>query len=285
MPKRPRPHIIEDLARAALRDTFSRIGWTSEDLAQDYGEDMLVRIFDEGEATPWTFFVQSKATDSIHRFLIGDGAFLSFSIKSDHAKHWTSFWEPVVLAIYDTKSKLTYWEIIQTSLESPHELTAGNPRASLRVHVPVDNVLDDEGVQRLRYRTKQRFERFEAQKVGAQILLEELKSQWGVEISYDPENGVLLLPEGEFRADPAGTVRFIAFGRLAAQFQRIRDQHGVEAQHALDQGLSIMEQVIRGFESGAKLQLRDSTGGVEQEWKSLKSLFHYIDRMSELDQE
>ena len=106
-----------------------------------------------------------------------------------------------------------------------------------------------------------------------------------IEISYNPEIGVLILPVGEFRADSEGSQRFPAFGRLAAMLQRLKDQHGVEARLALEQGLAIMKQVFEGFESGAKLQLRDSTGRVEHEWETLQMFFHYIDRMSELDPE
>ncbi len=78
MPRRPRQHVIEDFARAALRDTFAGQGWTTEDLNEDYGLDMLVRVFERGKATPWCFFVQSKATEQFSRLRLKDGRGLSF---------------------------------------------------------------------------------------------------------------------------------------------------------------------------------------------------------------
>ena len=53
MPRRPRQHILEDLARAELHRVFEEFGWAVEDLKKDYGEDLLVRIFDKGVATPY----------------------------------------------------------------------------------------------------------------------------------------------------------------------------------------------------------------------------------------
>jgi len=68
MPKRPRSHEIEEFSRGRLRDLFGRLGWVVWDLHPDYGEDLLVRIFTNGAATHYSFFVQAKATDHIDRY-------------------------------------------------------------------------------------------------------------------------------------------------------------------------------------------------------------------------
>lgn len=73
MPQRPRSHEVEDLSRNRLRDAFNGVGWTVEDLRKDYGEDLLVRIFDNGIATPLSFFVQAKGTDVIQNYASATG--------------------------------------------------------------------------------------------------------------------------------------------------------------------------------------------------------------------
>ena len=73
MLQRPRSHRIEDLSRNRLRDAFNSVGWVVEDLRKDYGEDLLVRIFEQGVATPVAFFVQAKATDRIEDYTNADG--------------------------------------------------------------------------------------------------------------------------------------------------------------------------------------------------------------------
>ena len=91
MPKRPRQHVLEDLARARLHRDFASIGWSVEDLGKDYGEDLLVRIFEDGHATPWSFFVQSKATDHLDKIRLNDGLHLAVPLASTHLQHWALF--------------------------------------------------------------------------------------------------------------------------------------------------------------------------------------------------
>jgi hypothetical protein len=122
MPTRPRQHVLEDLAHAALLRAVGEAGWTVESLSNDYGEDFLVRIFRKEKATPWAMFVQSKATDSIARYLSKDLSTIHYPIETRHLTHWERFWEPVVLAVYDAKSKQTYWRVVQPWLE-PYRYT------------------------------------------------------------------------------------------------------------------------------------------------------------------
>jgi hypothetical protein len=71
-PNRPRSHILEDSSRNQLRDIFTRLEWVVWELHPDYGEDFFVRIFTNGMATHYSFFVQAKATDNIDQFMHKD---------------------------------------------------------------------------------------------------------------------------------------------------------------------------------------------------------------------
>ena len=239
MPKRPRQHVLEDQARANLHKIFTGNHWTVEDLSKDYGEDLLVRIFDNETSTPWSFFVQSKATDNLNRYLLKSSKTISYPITTEHVLHWTRFYEPVVLAIYDATKEVTYWEIIQNCIDVRPGSLEKCLNKSLQVHVSTDNILDAEGLHLLRNQTKVRFERFEAQKEGAQILIDELQRQWGVQISYDPEFGLLMLPKGKFEPDESNDMICTAFGRLAAMAQRIQKMSGMTAQQVLEMTLEI----------------------------------------------
>jgi hypothetical protein len=81
MPKRPRSHIIEEFSRIRLRDLFTQLGWMVWDLYPDPGEDLLVRIFVNGNATHYSFFIQAKSTDHIDRYMDREGKYLSFPIE------------------------------------------------------------------------------------------------------------------------------------------------------------------------------------------------------------
>ncbi len=283
MPKRPRKHVIEDIARARLYRDFSNIGWTVENLDRDYGEDLLVRIFERENATPWSFYVQSKATDHIDTLLMKDGRNVAFTITSQHAQHWERFWEPVVLAIYDSKNDVTYWEIIQSYLESTRGLWVDDPRKTITIHVPTDNLLDDEGLLRLKNITKSRFNRFEAQKEGAQVLIEELQRQWKVGIEYDSELGYLELPKGKFLRDKSGNITITAFGRLASTFQRIEEKHGFNPQQSFEGSIELMEKIVSAFQEGSKIQVLHKNGEVVQEFETLNDLLRHLRRQRELN--
>lgn len=282
MPKRPREHIIEDLARSQLHQKFAKVGWSSENIDQDYGEDIFVRIFENGIATPWSFFVQSKATENLSHYFTNDQKSISFPIQATHIEHWRRFWEPVVLSIYDVSTETTYWEVVQTYLDTMKNRSSSKNRKSISVHVPTDNLLDAEGLRRLRNRTKNRFQRFEAQKEGASILIEELQKQWEVDIEYEPELGVLILPKGQFKSDPSGGLTLTAFGKFAAQFDHFKDKYGFDPQETFEGGIDIIYQIVMAYKDGAKLQVRDKDGTVINEWETLEDLQRYANRQAEL---
>ena len=115
---------MEDLSRNRLHAAFESYGWTVEDLAKDYGEDLLVRIFDRGIATPYSFFVQAKATDRIAAYIRQD--MVAFPIETGHLRHWVRFSEPVIT---DTLGQQVRCHIL--GLRSGRGQTGGNVRVHL----------------------------------------------------------------------------------------------------------------------------------------------------------
>jgi tetratricopeptide (TPR) repeat protein len=62
MPERPRQHVIEQESRDAFRATLPA-EWTVTPIADDYGIDARVEIFEHGAATGLAFAAQLKGTD------------------------------------------------------------------------------------------------------------------------------------------------------------------------------------------------------------------------------
>lgn len=234
MPTRPRQHILEDLAHAALRREFSKAGWTIEKLSEDYGEDFLVRVFEEGHATPFSIYLQSKATDHIERYKSKDLANISYPIETGHLKHWERFWEPVILTVYDAATGSTYWRVIQPWIESltTSRRNSLSCQSTSRVSIPVRNILDESGINRLSTYTEQRFNRFRREQDGANFLIECLKESIGLEIEYDAQNGILIVPNGTFQKGDGGA-EFILFGKTGAMLSEIAENAGKTAQQAL----------------------------------------------------
>jgi hypothetical protein len=284
MPKRPRPHQLEDLSRNRLHNKFEQAGWTVEDLTKDYGEDLLVRIFQDGNATPLSFFVQAKATDNIERYLKKDKEQILYPIATDHLQHWDRFWEPVILTVWDSKADITYWEFIQKFIdESLHDRKTLKNGSKISVPVPIGNKLNEEGIRRIYSRTKTRFERFAREKEGAEQLIDVLKEQLGIEIEYNPQSGILFLPQGKFIPDDESGKRVIFFGKMAAMLADMQAKLGVSTEHVVDGALDFLLQVLEAYQTGSKLALMDKEGAIINSWESYEELNRYIERESELN--
>jgi hypothetical protein len=283
MPKRPRSHELEDQSRNCLHEIFTSQGWTVENLAKDYGEDLLVRIFSKRRATPLAFFVQAKAADNISKYLNKAGTLLMYPISTEHLKHWDQFWQPVLLTVWDSRSNTAYWECIQTYCEGNKRGLQGNSK-SIRVSIRTDNKLDKEGLARIESRTRSRFTRFVHERAGAKALLEILNEEFGLKIEYDPQYGFVSIPEGRFVPDPEGRSKFFFFGQLAAQIRRMQKQLGMTSDEILHGSLHALKKVFDLFAESGKLVTRDAHGNIV-EWKSLNDLVHEMNRRSELDDE
>jgi hypothetical protein len=268
MPKRPRSHVNEDLSRARLHEIFTRQGWTVEDLDKDYGEDLLVRIFVDGSATPWTFYVQAKSTDNIAKFLTRDGDALEYRLDEAHLTHWDKFWEPVLLSLWDSVTDKTYWEVIQTP-ERPLRFTkSGAPR----LQIPLDNILNEQSVHWIARRTQARHQRFEMEQHGADVLLEQLKNALGVDVSYDSQAGILMIDKPEGGADVT------LFGKRAEQMESLLEMTGMDGDEALEHAFRLLSQVSEAFMKGGHMFIQDKSGNTIQEFKDIREFLKYVDR-------
>jgi hypothetical protein len=228
MPNRPRSHELEEYSRNRLHDVFTQVGWVVWDLHPDYGEDLLVRAFVNNTATHYSFFVQAKATDHIERYMHKDGKSLSFPIKVDHIEYWGQFWEPVILTVWDAKSDVTYWEIIQDYLRVQSLVEFSN-RTNIRVQIPTTNILDELGLKNIFARTRQRFERFELISDVVQALKNLLKEYSNIEVTYEPGDDHLFVR----KSSSVGELTF--FGEFAEQIQAIATYKKVTPQQLLDE--------------------------------------------------
>src|SRR6266568_7052899 len=90
-----------------------RASWTVSEIHPDYGEDLFVRIFNKGVSRPLYFFVQSKGCENITDYLIQGGMVVSYPVSTAHIEDRKHFLEPVILTVWDSKTKIAYWQIVQ----------------------------------------------------------------------------------------------------------------------------------------------------------------------------
>jgi hypothetical protein len=223
------------MARERLRTIFADQGWTVEDLREDYGEDLLVRIFASAKATEYSFYVQLKATEHIDRYLTKQAAYIFYPISTPHLEHWSRFWEPVLLILWDAKGQRFYWECIQTSIEATG-LPQTQKQKTFSITIPTTNTLNEEGIRRIVARTKKRFKRFAREKEGANQLLELLRSKLNLESTYEPQAGFLLIPEGRFIFKKNGGSTMYVFRKLAEEFAILAVRVGINSRRVWQKG-------------------------------------------------
>jgi len=272
-PTRPRSHRIADTAVVRLHDAFVSAGWTVEDLDKDYGEDLLVRIFKDDQATPYTFYVQAKSTSNIARYIRRDGASISYPFNPQHLEHWNDFWEPVVLTVWDSQADVTYWETVQAP-ERPPDIARKRPI----FFIPLSNLLNDEGIRLIASRTVRRHRRFEMKQRGAQVLVDRLREALGMEIDYNPQLGILYVTK------PDGSAEFTAFGKMAERIEQMTRDSGISAEELLERSIDHFEHVFKIFDEGKELIEKDKTGNEIARWNNVGDFLRHLDRWQELDE-
>lgn len=287
MTKRTREHELETASRDQLTALFHSKGWTVENITGDYGEDLLVRVFIGGNATPWIFFVQIKAFSTIARLKVSAGKYLSVPVDSAHINAWSSLREPVVLAVWDAATKLVYWQTIQTAMAvaSRRSEFEKRPIPATRLRVPTENTLDEVSAERLANRARAAWEQVDRERDGARMLLKILRDDLGLDISYDPEYGTLIVPQGKFVSDTTTGPMFYHFGRAARDLNELAAQLGVSPQKAAEQAMSVHLAALRRVTDGKAVSFRTRSGKVIKEWKSVHDVSEAFFRMFEQSDE
>ncbi|MEU1982079.1 DUF4365 domain-containing protein [Nocardia sp. NPDC019395] len=274
-PERPPAHIKSDRSVAKLIDLFSEYGgWTAEELKKDYGEDLLVRIFESNRTTPYAFFVQLKHFSNRSRHLSKDGKYLKYSFDVRHVAQWNDLWEPVVLVLWDSELNEFYWEIAQ----SPEIAPSSRGKKSRTIYIPIDNRIDKTGIARIAVRTRKRHERFENEQTGATALIGRLSELVDFEIDYHPQAGLLFLTW------PDGRSEMTAFGKGLEKLLILSAETGLEIDSIPGAAVNAYSKVLNAFSAGAIVGLVDSKGKAVNEWESLDEFMRFVDRNREFDE-
>jgi hypothetical protein len=281
MPKRPRSHELEDMSVNQLHRVFEGAGWTVEEISKDYGEDLLVRIFERHKATQLKFFVQAKATDHITRYLDRRGGVLNVPVKAEHAEQWGGFHEPVILTIWDSRLGNTYWICVQDALAKRAQVGDSRSSKTLRIPIPCENVLNSEGLRRLCAFIRARHKRLARERQGAEVLREFLAARMGFEIEYSPERGIVFLGK------PGKGTDVFFFGATSNQLLAVAGKLKKSPKQALLAAIKNLSRDIEEHEQSGKFRVMSSrTGKIESRRMTQEQLrSHLLKELERLDQE
>jgi hypothetical protein len=192
------------------------------------------------------------------------GAYVSVPVTPEHVELWNEFWPPVVLTLWDEASDVTYWECIHSAVAIAPQRRQ-RPGAT-RIWIPITNILDGRGIQRLLARTENRFLRHERERQGAEHLIAVLRDNLGLEIVYDPQFGVLEVPEGLFIPTPGAGPRIYPFGRFAKELAALARALGVSTEEAFNIAVGSQLGMLQRILRGEPVIIRSPTGEILTEW-------------------
>lgn len=250
--KRTNSHALEDQSLRRIAAVFEAKRWTVERITRDYGEDLLVRVFADGDATPLLFFVQAKAFSSTRKLVIRRGEYLSVPVDPAHLESWRGFREPVILAVWDAATDVVYWQSVQTALSVAERRAEWKrrkpPRA--RLWIPTENILDSLSVSHIEARAHAAWYELEREREGARVLIAALRDQLGLTVSFEPRHGIVAIPEGQFVPAPEGGERMYPFGRFAREIKQVASILGVSPEEAFNRTMEFMLGLLRQVMSG-----------------------------------
>jgi hypothetical protein len=145
MPQSPREHALEREATNHIR-TQLPAEWICDEVTHDYGRDLIYQIVTDGEVTGLEFRIQSKGHEVAH-VVYGDR--IAQPLRVATLNYFDRGMLPVLLAVYDSSQRRTYFEWVQKSIEEQldptrHDWRSGDANAEITLHLPIGNVLAPE---------------------------------------------------------------------------------------------------------------------------------------------
>jgi len=138
---------------------FEGIGWIPANFQPDKGEDLLVRIYENGRSTGLAFYVQIKSTDNWDKLVGSETGDVKFSAAVKDFDHWNASGIPVFFFVWDIKTQKGKW--IEISDEFIRQLSKNNEKwreqQSVTIRLPNENKTDDDGLRQIRRIVTDRF--------------------------------------------------------------------------------------------------------------------------------
>ena len=143
MPMNPRAHALGREAANHVRDQLPG-EWHSEEVAHDYGRDLIYEIVIDGLETGLEFRVQSKGHERVD---VVYGNTVAQPLKVSTLNYFDSGMLPVMLAVYDASDRRAYYEwvqeVIANKLDSDDpDWRARSGNSEITLHVPRTNVVN-----------------------------------------------------------------------------------------------------------------------------------------------
>ena len=160
--------------------------------------------------------------------------------------------------------------------EWPIETTRGGGHY---LSIPRDNLLNVEGLARIKARTRRRHERFAVEADGAQMLVQQLEVALGRSVNYDSQGGSISM-------EPSGNHEWemVLFGTAEADLRWIMERTGASPQQAAEGSVKVVMKFTELFRDGGWMTVQ-TPGEEELRFTSMEDFQRFLDRRAELRDE
>ena len=141
---------MEEIGRSQFVKFLAPFEWIPQDFDKDLGEDIFIRIYDQGNATGLSLYIQHKSVQNIasHRLKAGS---ISFGIETKDLIHWENHDPPVFLVVWDINLEKGWWIGIDGAIKELRNIWPDwRSKKEIRVHIPSTNCLDENGLKQIR---------------------------------------------------------------------------------------------------------------------------------------
>jgi hypothetical protein len=147
--QRPKEHVTGLQALKAVSKVIRRAGYEPEEVANDYGEDLLVQTSRKDRLDASRLWFQVKGTGKIkhHR----KNGKLRFQVTFDHAMRWIRSPDLVVIVLWDTVERVGWYAIPSEQVDVFEATNSGTKNVTLRF--AEDDGFTEEAVDHLVWRS------------------------------------------------------------------------------------------------------------------------------------
>ena len=128
-------HDFEEISEAQFSLYVKTLGWAIDRFGRDYGEDLNIRIFEQGNPTGHDFYVQLKGSDNIQQYALTKNKYFHYAVDVINLQQWQRFTWPVIFVLWDITQNVGYWLHLQPFIEESLEANPNwleNPRSATK---------------------------------------------------------------------------------------------------------------------------------------------------------
>lgn len=142
----------ENRSRHQFCERLDEVGWIPSTVETDMGEDLLVRIYDDGVSTGLSFYVQLKSSADSAALKRKRSAALAYPLEVKDLLHWKRSATLVVLVVWDVATRAGWWRPIPEIIKELNKTNKSwREKKTVAVSVPLENGTDENGLMRLRW--------------------------------------------------------------------------------------------------------------------------------------